>query len=455
MYGYAIRSKHLKTSVFLFFSVMLFKFACELGYVSIIVRDKSTYTYDFNAFKYANGLLWCTILFWGIQHTRRRVSVFMLFLVYLAQIIPITTIYALGNKPMLYYNIVCFCFFLSEIVAQWDRNKPTLIRSQCISVLLIFALMLIVLILMIYIVRKNGRFSLTALNIYKVYELRRSGSFVMGKYWGYLFSWMMAVILPFFIAAELNKRNFMAAYLLCFSVFIIYLYCGHKSFLFAPFVIIVCSLLPKRWKMNFYSTFFMSVCLAFCCLVILACFSPYYHNLFEKIYQLFGRRLLMLSANNKFIYYDFFSKNPKMGFGGIFPRWIIDIPNFYENVNYTHLLSKLYYGKPDMGSNTGFLAEGYMRFGHIGILYGFLIFAWLLRLMDGMQKRAGYSFTVGAFVYPVLMLNDTHLIDTLLFGSWSVILLLLLFYTPHRFLKRKWKKSVKGENRIADEKFKI
>lgn len=432
------KNNHIRVKFYLFVGTMFFKFACELGYTQILIQDASTYRYCFSAFKYVNGFIWCGVLFWGIRHESKKVSSFLLYLVFLMQIIPITTIYAFGGGDAVYYNTLCGSFLICELLAQYIRIKDIsrLKRSRMISFLMISVMIASMIALMIYIVRKNGVFTLTALNIYKVYELRSSGSFALGKYAGYLFTWLLAVIIPFLIAKTMDDRNYIKAFILCAIVVAAYLYSGYKGYLFALPVIVICSSWARR--SNFYNEFYLSCMFGFFILVILACYSPVLKRVFEEVYSLFGRRQMMVSANIKFAYYDYFSKNPKMGLGGIFPRWLINIPNPYENIRYTFLISKLYYGKPDMNANTGFLAEGYMRFGHMGTLLVLVLFAVLLRMMDGMQQREGYALTVGAFVYPVLALSDAHLIDTMLFGPWMFIAAFLLLYRRYPKVQKQY-----------------
>ncbi len=425
------KNKHMKYTFYLFVGMLLFKLACELGYTKILIRDVSTYKNCFDALKYANGLIWCSILFFGIRHESEKVSSFMLNLVFLMQMIPITTIYAFGGGNAVYYNTLCGSFLICELLTQYICFKgiPHLQRNRLLSFLMVSVMIASMLMLIVYVVRKNGMFSLTALNIYKVYELRSSGSFILGKYARYLFTWFLAAIIPFFIAKTLNDREYIKVIILCGIVSVAYLYSGYKGYLFALPVILICGLWARR--RNFYNEIYLSCMFGFVILVILACYSPFFKRFFEEVYSLFGRREMMVSANVKFAYYDFFSQNPKMELGGIFPRWFLNISNPYENIRYTFLIAKLYYGKPNMNANTGFLAEGYMRFGHIGTLFILILFAVLLRMMDSMQKREGYTLTVGAFVYPVLALSDAHLIDAMFFGPWMFVLAFLLLYTSY------------------------
>ena len=152
-----MQEKHLRKKVahtiLLFISIGLFKIACDAGYVVIVSNDVITYSRDFHLIKYLNGILWCVVLFFGIRHEKREVSVFMLCLVYLMQIIPITTIYSYGNGSACYYNILCASFFLCEIMSQCVIKRVQLQRKKIISDSMISAFVILGVIILIYIIR--------------------------------------------------------------------------------------------------------------------------------------------------------------------------------------------------------------------------------------------------------------------------------------------------------------
>lgn len=423
-------SKEIGTTLLLFFCVMLYKLATDFAYCKILIQDTNTYGYDLNVPKYILGIVWCIILFWGIRHEKRQASTFMLFLTYIMQIIPITTIYSCANEDSIYYNSICVAFLLCELLVGWINNKDFTLNSSLISSGMVKAFICGLVILVAYIVKKNGAPSLIALDIYKVYELRGSGQFVINKYFNYLLTWMMAAIVPFLLAKKVMERSYISVTVLSVIIVMLYLYTGLKGYLFGLPTVIICTLWSKR--RNFYNEIYISACLGFLILVLLMLFSPVMKDFFGQIYSLFGRRLMMVPANNKFNYYDFFSNNPKMGLGGVFPRWLIHIPNYYENIHYGKLISEIYYGKPEMNSNTGFFAEGYMRFGHLGTLGVMMLYGGILRLLDKFQSRVGYVLAIGAFVYPCLTFTDTHLIDTVLFGQWTILIIILLLYTSYK-----------------------
>lgn len=443
------KHRYLRKDLLLFLSMILFKIACDLGYCKLLILDTATYKYDTNLIKYVNAMVWCIVLFFGIRHDKRKVSTFMIYLVYITQIIPISTIYAFGNRSAEYYNILCISFAICELNIRLQKNNHVKIkRNPILSFAMTIFFYLAAFFILIYIYKVNGVPTLMALNIYDVYELRSSGLFHISKYMSYILRWVVASIIPFLIAKKICEKKYLVVLFLMSSVFIFYLYTGQKSYLFCLPLVSICTLWARRE--NCYYEMFIVGSLSFFVLVLLACYSTKYQEFFIKMYSLLGRRILMVSANNKFTYYDFFSNNPKMGFGGIFPRWLINIRNYYENIDYTHVISQIYYGKPEMSSNTGFLAEGFMRFGHIGTIIILYLFSMILKFMDGMQERTGYTLVMGAFVYSVLVLTDTHLLESIILGTWMISLIILTFYIPVKY--KMCRKSVKRSKLVWQQK---
>ena len=80
-------------------SMILLKISLDYKYYTWLAPlQLNVYTRDFNLLKYINGIAWLVIIFIAINHKCRSVSTFLLTLVYVMQIVPITTIYAMGNK---------------------------------------------------------------------------------------------------------------------------------------------------------------------------------------------------------------------------------------------------------------------------------------------------------------------------------------------------------------------
>ena len=418
----------LRSPVILFACALLFKLALDFSFNKFLVGAGYAYrfSFHFDPLRYALGLGWCTVLFWSIDHSARKASTFLLAMLYLLEIIPVTTIYSLEGGSHIYYHSVCIAFFLCEMMV---RSSPATIRfrrNRIFSSIMVSCFAAAVLLLLLILIQENGLPSLTALNIYKVYEMRASGAFHLSKYANYLLTWATNVFLPILITLALLKNHWFSAILMCGILLLIYLYTGQKTFLGVIPLLIV--FVPWSKRENFYNEFFACFCIGFSMLILLRWISPVLQSVFSAAYDLLCRRSMLLPAQNKFIYYDYFSTRPRLGLYGAFPQWLVSIPDPLQGVDYGYDISAIYYNRPNMNSNTGFLAEGYMRFGYIGIFLLLQLLAVLLRMVDGFQLRAGYAMTVGVFLYPIFVLADGHLFDSLILGPWMILVIFMLFY---------------------------
>jgi len=425
----AAKLQKTHTVVWLFLGMLIYKFSMDLGYLYLHGLNAKEHPLCFDPLKYALGIIWCVLLFTLIRHTEHRASSFFLYFVFLFQIVPISTIYALSDESSACYHVLCLGFLLCELAVGYTGERPLLRRTLPVSRAMTLCYAAAAGLLVVYVVVKNGAPHLSLLNIYTVYEYRSSGAFQISKYMQYMLNWTTAVFLPFGIAKALADRRYGAAGAAMGALLLIYLYTGYKGLLFAIPFILVCALWSRR--KHFYREVFLTGCGGFSVLTLLAYFtkpgSPWYY-----IFSLIGNRLLLLSAQAKFFYYDYFSSHDKLGLYGVFPRWIIHIPSRYDTVSYPNEIGAIYHGAPDEWLNTGFFAEGHMRFGLFATIPILLLFALLLRQMDRFQDRAGYPLAVGLFVYPVMGLSDGHLLDSLVLGPWMFLAAILLFYKPRR-----------------------
>lgn len=417
--------KPQKDLIVLFIGMIAFKIASDAGYFWLTTQDSLHFRINFSPLKYVFGLLCCIVMFFFIRHDQRKASTFFLYFVFLFQMVPITSVYAFANESTIFYSVLCVSYLLCILVAGYTTDASKVYRNPIVSKTMMLGCGAIMLMIVAVIVLRYGAPSLAALNIYDVYELRSSGAFTLGRYENYLFTWTTAVILPVGIAWCITKRKFILMGILSGIMLMLYLYSGNKTFLFSIPLVIVCTFWSRRER--FYNELFMLGCFGYLLLVILLWFFPVLQDVIQRVFSLLARRVMFVPANNKFLYFDYFSNHPLMGLGGIFPRWLIYIPNYYESIPYSYEISAIYYNQPEMNSNTGFLAEGYMRFGHMGTVLILLLFAFILKQIDRFQDRSGYQLAIGIFVYQIYSLSDAHLLDSLVLGPWMLLVLILLF----------------------------
>ena len=411
-------------------SIILLKISLDYKYYTWLAPlQLNVYTRDFNLLKYINGIAWLVIIFITINHKCRSVSTFLLTLVYVMQIVPITTIYAMGNKEVGCYNGICFCFYLTIFIVNninFSIGNRLLEPSTKYSRIIELAMGAMCFLIFAYIVKKNGVPTFTALNIYKVYELRESGSFNLGTYPGYVLSWVTNVIIPFFATKCILEKKFARAAIFVAMIFVIYLYDGHKTNLFISIVVVIVAFWLKR--KDSYTEIISCLCLGISALAIISSLNIPGNNVILEVFSLFGRRVMLLSAQNKFAYFDYFSKNPKMGLGGLFPTWFLHFDARYVDIDYTRAISGIYYGTPESVSNTGYFAECHTRFGFFGYILEGVLFAAILKLLDVAQNNIGYALLTGTSLCVFLGLNDAFLLNSIVFGPMMFLIFIALFY---------------------------
>lgn len=410
-----------KTILFLIW-ILIYMFALSWGYAHILAGKVQYFQLDFVLWKYLIGSLWIIVLFLNIRHEERTVSSFLLNFHLIIGIIPIAVIYSLCNGSTAYFTVLCIAYLVAELLVKvkWKKEGFSSFYIERFTQFVLFGCMLVVLGILGYTFMTNGLPTLTALNFSDVYDLRGDGYFITNEYLNYIYRWTMAVFLPFLLAYFLVKQRYLLATICVIISFVFYLYSGNKTNLFLiPLVIGVYIFAQyKDTNYRFYGLFTLGLALT----VPLTTLANFYMP-----FSLFVRRTLVIPANLKFVYYDFFSNNPKLGLSGTLWGSKLGVTYPYEK-KIGYIISEEYFGLPNMNSNTGFLAEGFSRFGYVGIFLVLILFAMILILLDRLQRRTGYTFAVTMSVYPMFTLNDGQLIDSLIFGPMLVLLLVILLY---------------------------
>lgn len=433
------KTKAVNIQIVLFISFMIYKLVLELGFWYVlqpVYAKENVYPFEFNLLHYLVGLFWTIFLFFLIRHDVHKPSTFFLELHYVIAIIPITVIFAFGNENMLFYNLLCIAFGIASIIIILGKN----IKIPQISVstpILIIGFYLITAIVYADIVLKNGMFTFKALDIYQVYSLR--GQFILHKYIGYMFPWQYIVINPFFIIRFLERKKYGGAGVFIMLQFVTYLYSAQKTILFIIPLTLAVYVISKFRKLNVYiyslfagGTLFITV-------------GSFFSETIYALYDLLIRRVLLLPANLKFIYYDFFSVNEKIGLAGTLWGKFLGAKYPYDR-GIGYIISQTYFNDSVMNSNTGFIAEGYSRFSYIGVIIVFIVFALLLLLINYLGEQNGYSFALCMSLFSIFLLNDGEIIDPLIFGNLLILVFICLFYNKSDDFKiiKKGKKFSKG-----------
>ena len=420
---------------------IMYKVIFEIAYIIVhniyYVNESAVYGLEFNAFKYLFSYI---ILYICITFLPKRLNKFSslisnLLLCFI--MIPILSVYALNDQStictlMLSFGFIIQCLIITHAT---DMKLKKIVNANGLVYVVLYG---IIAILFSYFLVTKGLPTFTAFNINNVYDLR--STIDLNKYIAYLFALQIYVVGPFLICDSLNKKKYINLIIISIIQTCFYLWTGHKVIIFYMATVVMIYIISKikRTEKIIIITLFMIIilCISYALLASL-------NKSLNLPLSLLVRRAMILPAQLKFDYFDFFSSYPKLGLTGIFPTWIVDIQNPYPSVGFTYLIGDLYYHSPQMNANTGYFIEGFARFGYMGAYIVFILMGFIIKLFDAFVEKVGQTIIYPLCLYFFLAFNDGFLIDELFIKGkifFMVMILILFDFKQNRnFLKEKEK----------------
>jgi hypothetical protein len=410
-----------------FFILILFKAVLDLSYIIFVNKlyAYSGFYLHLNFYKLIESwmLLWFVFIF--LPHQQEKISAIGLQLLFLLMIVPILSLYGLLNGPRIYVYFIILSFSLTIVCTKiFPSIKITKIKGS--GLFLFLLLTLFIAFIYIYIIHIRGIPNLKALNLYKVYEIRKEaphGVFLMG----YLVVWLANVLNCFYIGFAWYRRKYILLSFFLFLQFFLYLIMAHKYYLFGPILLLFFLYFLK--KKNFLR-FSMLGLIG----IILASLFLHKFNITSLPGALFVRRTLFVPAQISFQYYDYFSNNEKMylshskvGLG------LHENPYASYNLPYAKFMGLMYNNNPNRNLNTGYMGDAYMNFGYSGMLIFSFILAIGFILADIFSRNTSIFVTMGAMIIPISNLVNGALFTNMLTGGFMLSLLVILLYDNRKY----------------------
>ncbi|WP_156316798.1 oligosaccharide repeat unit polymerase [Bacillus sp. FJAT-22090] len=271
----------------------------------------------------------------------------------------------------------------------------------------------------------NGLPTFTALNVFEVYEVRSSVNYGKGIF-EYLVGWQATVINLFCIGYGYWYRKRKILLLGIALQIVIYLYTGHKSFLFNIPVVIGVAYFVKKGALLRGALVSLNLVIAV---------GLFFYKIYENhlIATLFIRRTLFVPMKNHFLYYDFFSSNEKVYLSNSIFRFFIENP---YPIPIPNLIGSIYYQNYDTWVNVGYLADAYMNFGFLGILLFSILLGIILKMFDTLSHEKGIELVIVTSFIPFFGLMSGALLTKLLTGGILLAFVLLILLVEKRGQKR-------------------
>lgn len=400
-----------------FFLIIMYKILLDLGYLIYVYPNFSYQGFhlDISVIKYIFSIIVLFTVFFIFIKESVVFSNIIMNMLFLILIIPFTSLYALENQPTEFFIMVIFGFIITLTITRLKSLKT--VKLKVTSLLLPFILIACSILTYGSLFVFNGIPTLTALNLFRVYEVRSAVNYGPAIF-PYLISWQAKVINPFLIGyGLLFKRKAILAIGVGLQ-FLIFIYTGHKSYLFAPIVIIgVVYFVKKR-------ALLIGALLGLNSVLVLG-ISLYKYLGDHFVATLFIRRTMFIPAKNYYIYFDFFSSHDKIYLSHSIFRIFLDYPYVMPVPN---LIGALYYNNPNTWVNVGYLAESYMNFGFLGIVLYSVILGFVLKFFDSLSTNIGVEIVLMTSFIAFFGLLSGALLTTFLTGGIIFSYIILNLY---------------------------
>lgn len=345
-------------------------------------------------------------------------------------VVPLLSVYALKNGSTAYMLMVSASFLVVEMAVSQIRF-PSLEKDSASSFnvngLILGVLGAVTAVYMGGMLLTQGIPSLAAFDLSGIYEVRSSVQ--ISGLLSSLMSPMAKGVVPFFLAlALLQKRYGLALFCLALET-AIFLWTGHKSFLFLG-CIVFAVILFYRPNRN------LLICVLFV-LFVAACTFSYWLVLVPGLeifiwpFSLFVRRALFIPAVLKFSYYDYFERgdNPLNLLGTLFSPFAYG-PDPVRGYEYE--IGGLYTGSYSTYANTGMYGEEIASFGLVGVVLASAALLAFAVIVEGSASRSGDEYALAIALPFLLNCANASIVKTMLHPYGLMIAALLLVYCFRR-----------------------
>ncbi len=427
--------------------MLIYKIMLDCAYPLFVpYYEYVLHTLNPNIIKLVESYLAFFILLAIIPKTANKFSYFANNIIFMLTILPMLSRYALNNEPRIYMMITLLAFAAQTLLI---RHLPDF-RIPSIRGIYKFAILFCIILIgytFLMLCINNGLPSLTALNYFDVYEVRESfKGFPLSEY---AISAVGNAILPFLIAISFVQKKYTKGILALLLQFLLYLYTGNKYFIFmVPLLLIVA--VGVKTKL-FYAIAAGGLSLALPLSTVIAGAQSTLVPL-AAVY-----RITYIPAQIKFLFYDFTQTHPFLYFseGQIGRMFGVESP---YPLPFANMIGSTYFNDPNVASNTGYLADGYVQIGFWGIIIFAILFALIAKVVDSVSGNIKSYIVCALLTGAFFTLNDISLLTSLLTGGMAATILLVYAYNSkledQKILENghqsiKWKKgrqSYDGDN---------
>lgn len=407
------------------FFLIIIKLLLEYLYVYFVAQifSYSGFRYDFNFSNYVLG--WVVYLIgYFLLLQKSKIYIFEVYhILFFIYILPTIIYYSLSNQGTIEFLalIIPYFFIVGFTFEKFKIKIKVLPKGKLIVILLSF--FLISLVLFNYLNTTGGQI---VLNFQEVYGFRDEfGAKSTNGIFGYLNSWVMKIFSVLLLGWAIVNKNRLIIILSITTLFFLFALSGHKGILKGFVIIYFFKFLLRRENRREF------ILISYLLLLVTVSF---FFVLFDSQFlgSLLIRRLFFVPVFLNFNYIEFFSSNDLIYWSNGILSSLIKYP---YSLQPTYLIGE-FVGSSDMSANTGFLANGYMHLGYLGILFYTLLSVLIFNIINTLGKRIDKFLVMAITFLPIHSLfMGSDLFTTLLtHGLMVAIIILYLFENKDYYL---------------------
>lgn len=405
---------------------ILYKFALDAMYVwaASPLFSYAGLVYAPSFIKYAIAAGMYLILFALLPKRENDTAVFLLHLQFVFTVAPLLSFYALSGGSSRYILMV----FLTVLLQIWIVCRPAPERKRihitgienyvtaALGVLILFTLAIPIL--------YNGFEGLKAFDFSYIYTMRANAVYPPG--FGYLLNWISRTILPFAFLMLLDRRRWGWAVLCAALQVLFYMETGSKFtlFIFVPVLAV--------WLLSRTNHLLKLLYVGFICLCVTVVFAYRLDRtgggLGIFLNTIIGIRAVFHPADNKFNFYEYFSRHPKIHFSDGIIGKMLSLTYPYAGSSGQVAFAAGGGTFLSSNSNTGYLGEAYAQLGFSGMLLMAALLGLILRGLAVYDRKETFPLITALFSIYMIILNDGALFTTLFTGGMLVAFLLVFIY---------------------------
>lgn len=228
------------------------------------------------------------------------------------------------------------------------------------------------------------------------------------------------VVCPLYMVIAMKEKRWLSVGLSLLVQCYTYSVTGFKTYLFIPLIIVALQIIPK---LSVKKTILAGLPTGLLIMTLL-----YVLTRSRMLYALIGDRMIFMPARIKYSYFDYFSQHDYVFFSQNTFSKLLGIQSNYD-ISVPYLIGDVYFNKPEMWTNAGFMADAFSNLGIVGMLtMSALLIAVLMLLRSGLRsaEKDLQKALQSLFVIFFIALNDGPVISELFSGGMLTAVVLIL-----------------------------